>query len=179
MAHDPYDALPDLPSFDADVRRRHRRRQPLKNDQVSGIFGAGGHDISPQLSWSGFPAGDQELRGHDVRPGRSDGVGLLALGRREHPRHHRRRCAPVPGDETGSGLPEGAVTLHHDGGLVRFHRRGAAAGARSAPLHRARCMRSTSTTSTITPDSSPAFLGFNLFSHAIARAVITGTYEQK
>jgi phosphatidylethanolamine-binding protein (PEBP) family uncharacterized protein len=29
------------------------------------------------------------------------------------------------------------------------------------------------------PDgATPAYLGFNLFSHAIARAKITGTYEQ-
>ena len=28
-------------------------------------------------------------------------------------------------------------------------------------------------------DASPAFLGFNLFMQAIARAVIHGTYEQK
>jgi len=27
-------------------------------------------------------------------------------------------------------------------------------------------------------DASPAYLGFNLFMHAIARAVIVGTYEQ-
>jgi phosphatidylethanolamine-binding protein (PEBP) family uncharacterized protein len=28
-------------------------------------------------------------------------------------------------------------------------------------------------------DASPAYLGFNLFMNAIARAVIHGTYEQK
>lgn len=28
-------------------------------------------------------------------------------------------------------------------------------------------------------DASPAYLGFNLFMHAIARAVIVGTFEQK
>jgi hypothetical protein len=28
-------------------------------------------------------------------------------------------------------------------------------------------------------DASPAFLGFNLFQHAIARGVIYGTYEQR
>ena len=28
-------------------------------------------------------------------------------------------------------------------------------------------------------DASPAFLGFNLFMNAIARATIHGTYEQK
>ena len=32
-----------------------QRRQPLANPQVSGIMGAGGEDVSPQLSWSGFP----------------------------------------------------------------------------------------------------------------------------
>jgi phosphatidylethanolamine-binding protein (PEBP) family uncharacterized protein len=30
----------------------------------------------------------------------------------------------------------------------------------------------------LTEDASPAFLGFNLFQHAIARAYIYGTYEQ-
>jgi phosphatidylethanolamine-binding protein (PEBP) family uncharacterized protein len=29
--------------------------------QVSGIFGAGGQDISPQLSWSGFPSGTRSF----------------------------------------------------------------------------------------------------------------------
>ena len=31
----------------------------------------------------------------------------------------------------------------------------------------------------LTEDASPAYLGFNLFMSAIARAVIHGTYEQK
>lgn len=30
--------------------------KPLETDQMGGIMGAGGADISPQLSWSGFPA---------------------------------------------------------------------------------------------------------------------------
>ena len=30
----------------------------------------------------------------------------------------------------------------------------------------------------LSEDASPAFLGFNLFQHAIARAYIYGTYEQ-
>lgn len=54
MSHDPYEALPDLPSFEltsTDVTDG----QPLNKEQVSGIFGAGGYDNSPQLSWSGFP----------------------------------------------------------------------------------------------------------------------------
>lgn len=31
----------------------------------------------------------------------------------------------------------------------------------------------------LSEDASPAFLGFNLFMNAIARAVIVGTYEQR
>jgi phosphatidylethanolamine-binding protein (PEBP) family uncharacterized protein len=31
----------------------------------------------------------------------------------------------------------------------------------------------------LSEDASPAYLGFNLFMNAIARAVIHGTYEQK
>jgi phosphatidylethanolamine-binding protein (PEBP) family uncharacterized protein len=31
----------------------------------------------------------------------------------------------------------------------------------------------------LSKDASPAYLGFNLFLNAIARAVIYGTYEQK
>ena len=48
----PYDALPSVPSFvvtSTDVQDG----QPLPSDQRSGIFGAGGKDVSPQLAWSG------------------------------------------------------------------------------------------------------------------------------
>ncbi|MCZ9340871.1 YbhB/YbcL family Raf kinase inhibitor-like protein, partial [Streptomyces sp. TRM76130] len=51
----PYDLIATVPSFtvtsadfaDGDV---------LPLAQASGIFGAGGKDVSPQLAWSGFPA---------------------------------------------------------------------------------------------------------------------------
>src|SRR5262245_44778462 len=52
----PYDSLPKVPGFEltsADIADGER----LPTPQVSGIFGAGGEDRSPQLSWSGFPDG--------------------------------------------------------------------------------------------------------------------------
>ena len=52
--YNPYDFLPKLPSFTL-TSESVTDGQPLANDQVSGIMGAGGSDISPQLSWSGFP----------------------------------------------------------------------------------------------------------------------------
>ena len=52
----PYADLPDLPTFtltSTDVAEG----QTMATAQVSGIMGAGGEDISPQLSWSGAPEG--------------------------------------------------------------------------------------------------------------------------
>ena len=60
QAMSPYDRLPKVPSFtvtSADVEDG----QPFPTDQMSGIFGAGGKDISPQLSWRGFPAGTKSF----------------------------------------------------------------------------------------------------------------------
>ena len=51
---DPYDALPKLPSFSL-TSDSITDGQPLATPQISGIMGAGGEDVSPQLSWSGFP----------------------------------------------------------------------------------------------------------------------------
>ena len=52
--YNPYDFLPELPGFTLTSTDITDGR-PLKNAQVSGIMGAGGEDVSPQLSWSGFP----------------------------------------------------------------------------------------------------------------------------
>ena len=52
--YNPYEFLPKLPSFTL-TSESVTDGQPLANAQVSGIMGAGGEDVSPQLSWSGFP----------------------------------------------------------------------------------------------------------------------------
>src|SRR5438045_9523145 len=60
MSWDPYANLPPAASFSpssSDLREGEKLAMP----QVSGIFGAGGQDVSPQLSWSGFPAGTQSF----------------------------------------------------------------------------------------------------------------------
>ncbi|MFZ2239656.1 MAG: YbhB/YbcL family Raf kinase inhibitor-like protein, partial [Gordonia amarae] len=57
---DPYAALPQLPGFTLNSTSISDGR-PLGNAQVSGLMGAGGQDLSPQLSWSGFPAETQSF----------------------------------------------------------------------------------------------------------------------
>ena len=53
-ACDPYAGLAPVPAFtvtSTDVADG----EPFPTPQMSGIFGAGGEDLSPQLAWSGFP----------------------------------------------------------------------------------------------------------------------------
>jgi|SRR5215472_161192 len=53
--YNPYEFLPQLSKFTL-TSESVADGQPLDNAQVGGILGAGGKDVSPQLSWSGFPA---------------------------------------------------------------------------------------------------------------------------
>lgn len=56
LDREPYADLPDLPTFtltSTDVAEG----ETMATAQVSAIMGAGGEDISPQLSWSGAPEG--------------------------------------------------------------------------------------------------------------------------
>jgi hypothetical protein len=81
----PYDRLPAVSNFtvtSTDVKDG----MPFAPAQMSGLFGvAGGQDMSPQLSWSGFSGRDKELRSHYVRSGRPHSQRILALGGRGHP----------------------------------------------------------------------------------------------
>src|SRR5881409_2431501 len=58
MSWNPYENYANLPPAESfsltssDLREGEKLAMP----QVSGVFGAGGEDVSPQLSWSGFPA---------------------------------------------------------------------------------------------------------------------------
>ena len=81
------------------------------------------------------------------------------------------------GDGSQTGFPGDAITLANDAGLKRFL--GAAPPAGHGP-HRysSPCMRSVVEKLDLPDGATPAYLGFNLFGNAIARAIIMGTYEQ-
>jgi phosphatidylethanolamine-binding protein (PEBP) family uncharacterized protein len=55
MSRNAYEDLPAVPSFT--IRSDDiADGQTLSIAQRSGVFGAGGQDVSPHLAWSGFPA---------------------------------------------------------------------------------------------------------------------------
>lgn len=166
----PYDVIADVPDFSltsSDVADGGT----LANPQVSGIFGAGGEDVSPQLSWSGFPEGTKSFAVTVYDPDAPTGSGFW---------HWAVANVPVDVTELASGastaMPAGAVTLRNDGGLAGYI--GAAPPAGHGPHHYHIAVHAVDVEELELDESaSPAFLGFNLFGHSLGRAVITATYE--
>ena len=175
MAFDfnPYDFLPELPGFtltSADITDG----QPLKMAQVSGIMGAGGEDVSPQLSWSGFPEQTRSFAVTIFDPDAPTASGFWHWAVANLPATVTELPAGV-GD--GSVLPGEALTLVNDAGMRRYL--GAAPPAGHGHHRYFVVVHALDVEKLdLTEDASPAYLGFNLFMHAIARAVIHGTYEQ-
>ena len=176
MPHDPYADLPQLPSFElksddiADGRT-------LATPQVSGIFGAGGTDTSPQLSWSGFPSETKSFAVTVFDPDAPTASGFWHWAVVDIPVSVTSLDSGA-GDDTGSGLPSGAFQLANDAGLTRYL--GAAPPAGHGPHRYFTVVHAVDVeTLGIPAEARPAFLGFNLFSHAIARAVLTPVYENK
>lgn len=174
FAYDPYDFLPELPGFilaSADITDG----QPLQVDQVSGLMGAGGWDISPQLSWSGFPEQTRSFAVSVFDPDAPTASGFWHWAVANLPDTVTELPAGV-GD--GSPLPGDALTLRNDAGMRRFV--GAAPPAGHGYHRYFVAVHALDVAKLeLDPDATPAYLGFNLFMHAIARAVIHGTYEQK
>lgn len=175
MTRDPYADLPDVPSFvltSSDIADN----EPLDIKHASGRMGAGGQDISPQLSWSGFPEGTRSFAVTVYDPDAPTASGFW---------HWAVFNIPVSttslpsgsGTEDGSALPEGAVQLKNDAGFPAFV--GAAPPPGHGPHHYHVVVHAVDVEQLDVPaEASNAYLGFNLFSHTLGRARIVGTYEQ-
>ena len=168
-----YDHLPKLPTFTL-TSESFTDGERVANDQVSGIMGAGGEDVSPQLSWSGFPEETKSFAVTVYDPDAPTASGFWHWAVANLP----ASVTELPADAgDGSELPGGAMTLANDAGQKRF------IGAAPPPGHGAHryyvVVHAVGVEKLDLPEgATPAFLGFNLFQQAIARAIIHGTYEQ-
>jgi Raf kinase inhibitor-like YbhB/YbcL family protein len=170
----PYEFLPEVPGFTV-TSTDIADGQPLSLPQVSGVFGAGGEDVSPQLSWSGFPAETKSFAVTCFDPDAPTGSGFWHWAVADLP-------ADVTELPTGAGspdssdLPAAAITLRGDAGAAQYI--GAAPPAGHGPHRYVFAAHAVDVdTLGIDADATPAFLGFNLFGHTLARAVIVPTYE--
>jgi Raf kinase inhibitor-like YbhB/YbcL family protein len=172
----PYDFLPSLPGFT--LRSNDiADGEMLPTPQLSGIFGAGGEDRSPHLAWEGFPAETRSFAVTCYDPDAPTASGFWHWAVFNIPTSVTELSSGA-GGASGSGLPEGAITLANDGGVKQFL--GAAPPAGHGPHRYYFAVHAVDVPTLEVPENAtPAFLGFNLFSHAIARAVIIGVHENK
>ncbi|GGZ08747.1 hypothetical protein GCM10010300_60740 [Streptomyces olivaceoviridis] len=170
----PYDLIAEVPSFtltSTDLTDGGRLALP----QASGVFGAGGTDTSPQLSWSGFP---EETRSFAVTvhdPTAPTGSGFWHWAVADIPATVSELPAGA-GDESGAGLPEKAWQLANDAGLKRYVGAAPPAGSGEHTYYIAVHAVDVETLG-LDHGVPPAFLGFNLSGHTLARAVVTARFS--
>lgn len=171
----PYEFLAPVPTFtvrSADVSDEI----PLAAPQVSGIMGAGGTDTSPQLSWSGFPTGTASFAVTCYDPAAPTPSGFWHWAVCDIPAQVNELPSGA-GDADGDKLPEGALTLPNDAGIRQYL--GAAPPEGNGVHHYYFVVHAVDVpTLGIGKDATPAFLGFNLSGHTLARGMVVPTYER-
>ncbi|MEU3529951.1 YbhB/YbcL family Raf kinase inhibitor-like protein [Streptomyces sp. NPDC038707] len=171
---DPYSVLPPVEGFTlrsddiADGRT-------LDVAQRSGLFGAPGRDRSPHLAWTGHPADTRSFAVTCYDPDAPTGSGFWHWAVHDIP----ATVTELPtgaGDSGGERLPAGARTLANDMGERRFL--GAAPPPGHGPhryffvVHALDVDRLD-----LTPEATPAWLGFHLFAHTLGRAMLVPVFE--
>ena len=152
----PYDFLPPVPAFTV-TSEDVADGEMLSNRHVYNSFGMSGENVSPQLSWSGFPA---EAKGFAVTcydPDAPTGSGFWHW-----------LVIDVPASVTA--LPAGAFQVRNDYGTTDFG--GAAPPAGDEPHRYVFAVHAVDAeTLGIDSDVTPAVAGFNLRFHTIARGL--------
>ena len=167
---DPYEFLPRVPSFTL-TSQTVRNGRPLPIAQLSGILGVpGGKDISPQLSWSGFPATTKSFVVSMYDPQAPTGSGFWHWVVADIPATTTSlpAGAGVPGS---SSLPSPAFQLNGDAGAPRYIG-GAPPKGSGVHDYYITVTALDVPASGVTASASGALLGFTIDPHTVARATL-------
>ena len=167
VAPDPYELLPVVGTFTV-------ASTDVQDAEPAADLHAGGHDnVSPQLSWSGFPAETQSFAVTCFDPDAPIPSGFWHWA-----------VAGIPADVTelaqgagdGKALPAGAFQLRNDAGQAAYTGPMPPSGDRAHRYYfvvHALDVPALEIDDTVTP----AYLSFNLVFHTLARAIIVPTYQ--
>lgn len=170
----PYDTLPKLPTFTLSSESITDGK-PLRTEQMGGIMGAGGADVSPQLSWSGFPPETRSFTVSVLDPDAPTASGFWHWAVANIP----VAVTDLPADagDGGDGILSQAVTLANDASYKRYI--GAAPPVGHGVHHYWVAVHAVGVeTIDLDDNATPGWLGFQLYDRAIARAVLLGTCER-
>lgn len=172
---DPYAGLPPVASFE--VRgESFKDGETLRPDQRSGVFGAGGKDISPQLSWSGAPQGTKGFAVTLLDPD-APGAGSYWHWALLNLPADTTDLPAGAGSRDGSLLPAGAFQLKNDGGFPGYL--GAAAPVGHGPHRYMVAVHALDVSDLgLNAGASTGQLAASLARHTLGRAVITGMFER-
>ncbi len=168
LAPAPYELLPPVPQFTV-TSADFKDGEPLAID-----FAGPGNNMSPQLSWSGFPPETKSFLINVFDPDAPTPAGFW---------HWTVANIPVEvtdlntaAGKSNATLPSGALHLPNDGGDNAYFGPYPPAGDR--PHRYVFAVHALDTdTLEVTPETTPTKAAFQALFHTIARATITGTYQ--
>ncbi|MEU8901087.1 YbhB/YbcL family Raf kinase inhibitor-like protein [Nocardia sp. NPDC048505] len=172
-ANDPFARLPEAAAFTVTSTTVSAGAAWPPAQWSSGA--PGGKDVSPQLNWSGAPAGTKSYAVTVYDPDAPTGSGFWHWAVANIP----ATTTTLPegaGDDTGSALPPGSFQLPNDARLPRYI--GAAPPAGHGAHRYFVTVHALDVADIgVAPDSTPALLGFTMAGHILGRATLVATAE--
>lgn len=175
--NDPFLGLQEVPEFS--VKSSDIKAERLTDVKfMSNDFGIpGGQDVSPEISWEGAPEATKSFVVTLYDPDAPTGSGFWHWAVKDIPAniHDLEQDA---GNVRNTKLPSGAIQISNDARTKKYI--GAAPPKGHGVHHYFLTVWALDISEVAIPEeSTPAFLGFNMFGHVLARGVLRFNVEVK